>query len=60
MRVKDAWQKPSVEPFPCVQQAEDEVLAFLQRHTDASTGHHLAGSSVHVCIKQSKIDLKSV
>lgn len=31
-----------------MQQAEEEVLAFLQRHTDASTGHHLAGSSVHV------------
>jgi len=24
------------------------VLQFVQRHTDGSTGHHLAGSSVHV------------
>ena len=24
------------------------MLEFVQRHTDNSTGHHLAGSSVHV------------
>ncbi len=31
-----------------LQEAEEEVLEFVQRHTDGSTGHHLAGSSVHV------------
>ena len=30
------------------QDAEAAVLEFVQRHTDGSTGHHLAGSSVHV------------
>ena len=31
-----------------LQDAEVAVLEFVQRHTDGNTGHHLAGSSVHV------------
>lgn len=31
-----------------LQEAEEAAVAFVERHCDETTTHHLAGSSVHV------------
>ncbi len=48
------WPSPWSKPWTLIltaslpQEAEAQALEFVQRHTDGSTGHHLAGSSVHI------------